>query len=138
MLSRVEAGREKSKHMGCPGGGERCKFQAEEGGRGRSHYHISEERQGLAVQDWATVNPMGGGRNVSDAQGWGGRQKALLSEKVNTVVHIVVGVGMSPGESELPGMGADGVEECLEQGLVRCIRGFSVCHVDTKRRDRET
>ena len=34
-------------------------------------------------------------------------------------------------------MGTDGVEECLEQGFVRCERGFSVCHIDAKGRDRE-
>ena len=54
------------------------------------------------------------------------------------VIHIVVGVGLCPGESELPGVGADGVEECLEQGSVRSKRVFSVCHSDTKGRDRET
>ena len=56
----------------------------------------------------------GGGGNVSDMQGWGGRQEALLSKKVHLVVHIVVGVSTRPGESELPRMGVDGVEESLE------------------------
>ena len=137
MFSRIEAGREEPRHMGRPEGRERCEFQAEEGGRGRSHHHISEECQRLAIQDWAIVNPTGGGRNISEVQGWRGRQEALFSEKVYTVVHIIVGVGTCPGESELPGMGADGIEECLEQGFVSCKGGFSVCHIDTKSWDRE-
>ena len=110
----IEAGREESRHMGCPVGGERCEFRAEERGRGRGHNHVSEERQGLAVQDWAIVNPTGRGRDVSNAQGRGSRQEALFGKKVYTVVHIVVSMGLCPGEPELPRMGADGVEECLE------------------------
>ena len=79
MLNRVEASREKSGHMGRPEGRERSELWAEERGRGGSHHHISEERQGLAVQDRAAVNPMGGGRDAGDVQGWGGRQETLLS-----------------------------------------------------------
>ena len=43
MFNRVEVGREESGHMGRPEGRERCELRAEEWGRGRSHYHISEE-----------------------------------------------------------------------------------------------
>ena len=137
MLSRVEVGREKPGHMGCPEGREGCEFRAEERGRGRSHHHISEESQGLAVQDWTIVNPTGGGRNIGEAQGRGSRQEALLSQEVYTVVHIIVSVGARPREPELSGMSADGVEEGLEQGLVRCKREFSVCHIGIESWDRE-
>ena len=35
-------------------------------------------------------------------------------------------------------MGADGVEECLEQGSVGCIRRYCVRHMDTESWDGET
>ena len=42
-----------------------------------------------------------------------------------------------PGESELSGVSADGVEESLEQGFVRCKCSLSVRHIDIESWDRE-
>ena len=54
------------------------------------------------------------------------------------VVHVIISVGLCPGEPKAAGVGPDSLEEGLEQGLVGGKLKGVVDHVDMEGRDCET
>ena len=75
---------------------------------------LSDEGEGLAVEDRGRVDPAGGYVEVVQTENWAGCQ-TLLGQGIDRVVHDVIGVGLNPGEPQRASMGAEEEQEELEK-----------------------